>query len=198
MFTAGSFHQAHERFSEVSRRRQCAFMSFSALLCAQSFTVQQWSTNTIDQILVEGDKMYLNALENGDIPDADVISLADLPVQARWPVTTANNANKTSQSPSFRAESSGKSPIFIANNQSPSFRVNNADPPVVVATKNTQKEHENQCWLINYEDIYQGNVNDVVNDNQAPYFTLRSALMNTFTHVSNAFIILEGYIMALI
>ena len=32
---AGSSHQGHERFSEVSRGRQCSFMSFSALSCAQ-------------------------------------------------------------------------------------------------------------------------------------------------------------------
>jgi hypothetical protein len=36
LFTLGSIHQGHERFSDVSRRRQCSFMSFSALLCAQS------------------------------------------------------------------------------------------------------------------------------------------------------------------
>ena len=31
---AGSSHQGHERFSEISRGRQCSFISFSALLCA--------------------------------------------------------------------------------------------------------------------------------------------------------------------
>ena len=61
---AGSSHQGHERFSEISRGRQCCFMSFSALLCAQSFPVQDWDTATVDQILIEGDRMYLNALES--------------------------------------------------------------------------------------------------------------------------------------
>ena len=60
----GSSHQGHERFSEISRGRQCCFMSFSALLCAQSFPVQHWDTATVDQILIEGDRMYLNALES--------------------------------------------------------------------------------------------------------------------------------------
>jgi len=36
---AGSSHQGHERFSEISRGRQCSFMSFSMLLCAQAFPV---------------------------------------------------------------------------------------------------------------------------------------------------------------
>ena len=61
---AGSSHQGHERFSEISRGRQCCFISFSALLCAQSFPVQHWDTATVDQFLIEGDRMYLNALES--------------------------------------------------------------------------------------------------------------------------------------
>ena len=60
---AGSSHQGHERFSEISRGRQCCFMSFSVLLCAQSFPVQHWDTASVDQILI-GDRMYLNALES--------------------------------------------------------------------------------------------------------------------------------------
>ena len=80
---AGSSHQGHERFSEISRGRQCSFMSFSALLCAQSFPVQHWDTATVDQILIEGDRMYLNALESQRIPDTDTLSLIYLPNQAR-------------------------------------------------------------------------------------------------------------------
>ena len=60
---AGSSPQGHERFSEIFRGRQCPFMSFSVLLCAQSFPVRHWDTTTVDQILIEGDRMYLNALE---------------------------------------------------------------------------------------------------------------------------------------
>ena len=72
---AGSSHQGHERFSEISRGRQCSFMSFSALLCAQSFPVQHRDTATVDQILIEGDRMYLNVLESQRIPDTDALSL---------------------------------------------------------------------------------------------------------------------------
>jgi len=80
---AGSSHQGHECFSEISRGRQCSFMNFSALLCAQSFPVQHRDTATVDQILIERDRMYLNALESQRIPDTDTLSLIYLPNQAR-------------------------------------------------------------------------------------------------------------------
>ena len=34
LFTRGRIHQGESRFSDISRGRQCAFMSLSALLCA--------------------------------------------------------------------------------------------------------------------------------------------------------------------
>ena len=71
---AESSHQGHERFSEISRGRQCSFMGFSALLCAQSFPVRHWDTATADQILIEGDRMYLNALAAPDVQ-----SILDIP-----------------------------------------------------------------------------------------------------------------------
>ena len=80
---AGSSHQSHKRFSEISKERQCSFMSFSALLCAQSFPVRHWDTATVDQILIEGDRMYLNTLESQSITDTDTLSLICLPNQAR-------------------------------------------------------------------------------------------------------------------
>ena len=64
---AGSSHQGHERFSEISRGRQCSFMSFSAPLCAQSFPLGNWDTATVDQ----KNRMYLNALESQRIPHTD-------------------------------------------------------------------------------------------------------------------------------
>ena len=51
----------------VSRGKQCsAFMSFSALLRAHSLAlaVVQWRSQTNYRILEEGDRMYLNALDN--------------------------------------------------------------------------------------------------------------------------------------
>ena len=58
-FARGSIRQGDNRFSDVSRGRQCAFMSLSALLCANSNDILTWTTETIDGILIEGDVMYL-------------------------------------------------------------------------------------------------------------------------------------------
>ena len=70
---AGTIHQGHERFSDISSGRQRPFMSFSALLCAQSCLVRHWDTATVDKTLVEGDRMYLNALESQNIPDTETL-----------------------------------------------------------------------------------------------------------------------------
>ena len=69
LLIAGSSHQSHERFSDISRGRQCCFMIYSGLLCVPSCPVQHLDNATVDKILVEGDMMYLNALDCQSIPD---------------------------------------------------------------------------------------------------------------------------------
>ena len=71
----GSIRQGDDRFSDVSRGRQCAFMSLSALLCANSCPVSRWTTQAVDRILVEGDSMYVKAFEEQTIPDTETLSL---------------------------------------------------------------------------------------------------------------------------
>ena len=133
-------HQGHERFSEISRGRQCSRMSFSALLCVQSFPVRHWDTATVDQILIEGDRMYLNTLESQSIPNTDTLSLICLPNQARLTV----------QSPSIEVIEQNESPVEVtkspseANNSRQSYveantilnkspiTVTNTDLPIVV------------------------------------------------------------------
>ena len=44
LFARGSIHQSDNRFSDISRGRQCAFMSFSALLCANSCDILTCTT----------------------------------------------------------------------------------------------------------------------------------------------------------
>ena len=85
------------------RGRQRSFTSFSALLCAQSFPVQHWDTATVDQILIQGDRMYLNALESQRIPDTDTLSLIYLPNQAR----------STVQLPAIEVTDQNQSPIEV-------------------------------------------------------------------------------------
>ena len=61
LLSHGSIHQGHEGFSGQSRGKQCSFMSLSALLTAQTIPVIEWNSTTIDNVLVQGDNMYLNA-----------------------------------------------------------------------------------------------------------------------------------------
>ena len=91
LIVSGSIHEADRRFSDVSRGRQCAFISFSALLRANSCRVSQWTADTVDQILT-GDAMYVNAFDDGTIPDTGTLSLTHLPDRVRWPTVTADPA----------------------------------------------------------------------------------------------------------
>ena len=75
----GSIHQSHEAFSEHSRGRQCAFMSLTALLSTRSNSVDLWTQTNIDDILCHGDRMYLHALTNKMVPDANSLSTEGLP-----------------------------------------------------------------------------------------------------------------------
>ena len=74
---SGSTHQADRRLSDVSRVRQCAFTSFSAMLLkrANSCRVSQWTADTVDEILI-GDAMYVKAFDDDTIPEtvADVFT----------------------------------------------------------------------------------------------------------------------------
>ena len=67
-------HRGDNSFSAISRGRLCAFMSFSALLCANSCDVLTWTTETIDGILIQGDAMYRKAFEERSISDDETIS----------------------------------------------------------------------------------------------------------------------------
>ena len=97
LFTRGS------RFSDISRGRQCAFMSLSALLCANRGDISTWTAKTMDRVLAEGDSMFLKAFEELSIPDEETISLDYLPDRVLWSTMTheksPNEANNQSQSP---------------------------------------------------------------------------------------------------
>ena len=72
----GSIHQGDRLFSDVSRGRQYALMSLSALLCANSYDVSQWTAHTVHSPLTEGDAVYLKAFQEQTIPDTETISLS--------------------------------------------------------------------------------------------------------------------------
>ena len=54
-------------------------MSLSALLTAQTIPVIEWNSTTIDNVLVQGDNMYLNAFNNDLIPCEGFLMLNNLP-----------------------------------------------------------------------------------------------------------------------
>ena len=88
----GSIHQRHETFSEHSRGQQCAFMSLAALLFNRSNSVDLWTQTNINDILCHGDHMYLLALTNKMVPDANSLLIEELPE-----VATSQNNNKLQQ-----------------------------------------------------------------------------------------------------
>ena len=49
-FVRGSIHQGDSQFSNISRGRQCSFMSLLALLCANSCDILTWTSDIIDRI----------------------------------------------------------------------------------------------------------------------------------------------------
>ena len=46
---------------------------FRAVVCTVICPVWHWDTATVDQILIEGDTTYLNALDSQSMPDTDVV-----------------------------------------------------------------------------------------------------------------------------
>ena len=73
LFLSANIHQGNDLFSVYSRGRQCAFMCLSALLTARNNPVVVWSKTTLNNVLLQGNSMYLEALNNGLIvPDPGV------------------------------------------------------------------------------------------------------------------------------
>ena len=58
------------------------FMSLSALLCSHTRPVHTWTQYTVDSILEYGDRLCLNSLERGGVPDTGTFSVNDLPAEA--------------------------------------------------------------------------------------------------------------------
>ena len=66
LFLSADFHQGNEIFNIHSRGKQCAFMALSALLTARNIPfISSWSKVTFNNVLIQGDKLYLKALNTG-------------------------------------------------------------------------------------------------------------------------------------
>ena len=192
LFVCGSIHQGHHRFSSQSRGKQCSFMSLSALLTAQVIPVFEWNSTTVDSVLLQGDNMYMNAFENDLIPREDFLSLNHLPTVVHLPIVIVVEPVETQLN-------TNDLPIVVE----PVEAQNANDLPIVVEPVEAQTKKQIN-WLepvearfINYGKDHQGLVRSehVV---EAHYFTIGSALMNTFANDNYAILILEGYMMALI
>jgi hypothetical protein len=82
LFLSSEIHQGDDLFSVQSRGKQCAFMSLSAVLTAQNILLIDWSKTTLNNVLLQGDKMYLQALDNGFVvlePGVEFLSVDNLP-----------------------------------------------------------------------------------------------------------------------
>ena len=50
------------------------------------------STHQADEILIEGDAIYVKSFDNDTIPDTETLSLTYLPDRVHWPTMTADPA----------------------------------------------------------------------------------------------------------
>ena len=82
LFVSANTHQGAKCFNTEFRGKQCTFMSLSAILTAERIPLFEWSQSTIDNILVQGDYMYVKALNNGLFginPGIELTSIDNLP-----------------------------------------------------------------------------------------------------------------------
>ena len=127
LFLSAYIHQGDDLFSVQSRGKQCAFMSLSAILTAENMPLIDWSKTTFNNVLLQGDKMYLRALNNGLIvlePSIEFLSVDNLP-------KVVGEIDLMSQTSS--AQSNINLPIVVESN---------IDLPIVVEPIEAQKKSD--------------------------------------------------------
>ena len=162
LFLSSEIHQGDDLFSVQSRGKQCAFMSLSAVLTAQNIPLIDWSKTTLNNVLLQGDKMYLQALDNGFVvlePSVEFLSVDNLPKVVSVscctnmfsyeicdsvidtsiipPVLHANTT--TTHVDSFDAQNNVELPMVVGQNSNSLpvvVRQNNNSLPVVVRQNN--------------------------------------------------------------
>ena len=65
---------------------------YELLKHVNSCRVSPWTADTVDEILIKGDAMYMKAFDDDTIPDTETLLLAYLPDQVQWPTMTADPA----------------------------------------------------------------------------------------------------------
>ena len=224
LYLRSNVHQGDERFSSQSRGKQCAFMSLSAVITAHNKPLFNWSKTTFDNVLLQGDKMYLKALTRGLItsdPEVEFLTIEDLPKV----VSVTSCKNELSYDicgsvipPDVQTQNSNNEqikniclPIVVefveAQNKTalpivvePIEEQNSIDLPIEMENDDLPKvaENESHIWIINCEKELQGLI--ITDQEIEPhYYDIHTALVNTFVnHSGYAILILESFIMALI
>ena len=161
LFLSSVIHQGDDLFIVQSRGKQCAFMSLSALLTAQNIPLIEWSKTTLNNVLLQGDKMYLQALDNGFVvlePGVEFLSVDNLPKVVSVSsctnmfsyeicdsvINTSNippvvHAKTTTPVDSFDAQNNVELPMVVGQNSNSLpvvVRQNNNSLPVVVRQNN--------------------------------------------------------------
>ena len=156
LFLSANIHQGNDLFSVYSQGRKCAFMCLSALLTAQNNPVVVWSKTTLNNIMLQGDSMYLEALKSGLIVPAgvDLLSINNLPPA----VHVTCNTNIIDNFSYEICHSVMDTFIDQIGDIKPTDAQTTIDPPIVVepieghtfvTSLPDGEQNESQIWLIN-------------------------------------------------
>jgi len=90
-YTTEDFHQGSERFSVLTRGRQCVPNGLVFVVLATHKSLLHFTRNDLNFILTEGDVMYRNIQQNGNV-QSDYLAFSDLPSNVSFgPVTYSLN-----------------------------------------------------------------------------------------------------------
>ena len=138
IFIRGNINQGDDCFDVESRGKQCAFNSLLGLLTAYKIPLTQWSPTTLNSILLQGDKMYLKAMNNHLIhlpPGVIYLSVRDLPkvviVSCYENEFNFDICCRSEQNIDLPTGADIEPPILVSDIQPP-IVVCDSEPPIVV------------------------------------------------------------------
>lgn len=123
LFVGGSTHHSADRFSDVSRERQCAFMSLYQLCCAKGLSGMCHGAQQVQLMRWTEDYGWketpCNWKQQQTVPDAETLPFHYLPVWACCPTTESNQSRQANKSNEMRikAQTNNQSPTKMTNNQ---------------------------------------------------------------------------------
>ena len=93
---SGRTHQADRRLSDES---QCAFTAMLSNVQTPAVFRSGRPTQSMTEILIEGDAMCARTFDDDTIPDTETLSLTYLPDRVQWPALTADPAKPNQHLP---------------------------------------------------------------------------------------------------